>query len=201
VTDVDARLVAALREQLARRPHGARRVGWKVGRGERERIGRETAVGHLTSATVLEPGSTYVGGGGALHADAELALELGDEQTIAGFAVALELVDLGGGGDASAVVAGNVFHRAVAFGEPQPTLPDGLRAALVVNGEVRASSAVAEDPNATVRTVARLLATVEEQLLAGDRLISGSIVQVPVAPGDVVVADLGALGSVELAVA
>ena len=39
---------------------GAERVGWKLGVGERERIGGELAVGHLTSATRLDPGATYV---------------------------------------------------------------------------------------------------------------------------------------------
>ena len=37
-----------------------------------------------------------------------------------------------------------------------------------------------------------------EQLRAGDLLITGSLVQVRVAAGDEVVADLGALGSVGL---
>ena len=46
--------------------------------------------------------------------------------------------------------------------------------------------------------VAVLLAAAGEQLRAGDLLISGSVVQVPVAAGDEVVADLGPLGSVGL---
>lgn len=37
--------VGALREQLAHRPSGAKRVGWKVGAVERERIGGESAAG------------------------------------------------------------------------------------------------------------------------------------------------------------
>ena len=59
MTDGDPRLASALRRQLARRPDAARRVGWKVGRGDRERIGGEIVVGHLTSATLLEPGGSY----------------------------------------------------------------------------------------------------------------------------------------------
>jgi 2-keto-4-pentenoate hydratase len=39
---------------------------------------------------------------------------------------------------------------------------------------------------------------VDLRLEAGDRLIMGSIVQVAVAPGDEVVAELGALGRVRL---
>ena len=53
---VPPRLVAALRQQLARQPSGAGRVGWKYGSGESERIGDEIAVGSLTTATTLEEG-------------------------------------------------------------------------------------------------------------------------------------------------
>jgi hypothetical protein len=194
-------MAAALGEQLARRPQGAMRVGWKIGRGERESIGGEAAVGHLTSATVLEPGSMYRGGDGDLHADAELAIELGMEETIVGYGVALELVDLAGSDHAAAVVAANVFHRAVAFGRMQPALPSGLEARLVVNGELRAAAPVTEDPEGTVRAAARLLRAVGESILPGDRLISGSIVQVPIEAGAVVLAEMGKLGHVELAVA
>jgi hypothetical protein len=63
VTEVDPRLVAALTEQLSRwrmaLAHGAERVGWKLGMGEGERIGPGPVIGHLTSATRLEPGAAY----------------------------------------------------------------------------------------------------------------------------------------------
>jgi 2-keto-4-pentenoate hydratase len=39
-----------------------------------------------------------------------------------------------------------------------------------------------------------------ERLAEGDRVITGSIVQVPIQRGDEVAADLGALGSVRLTV-
>ncbi len=67
--NVDPRLIAALRAQLARRRKDAGRVGWKYGSGEAERIRGEIAVGNLTTATTLEDGETYRGGGD-LHADA-----------------------------------------------------------------------------------------------------------------------------------
>jgi 2-keto-4-pentenoate hydratase len=108
---VDPRLVGALAVQLERwraaLRGGAERVGWKLGMGDGERIGDEVAVGHLTSATLLDPGATYGGGGDvALHADAEVALWLGRDvppgadpvavaEAIAGYGVALEVVDLG----------------------------------------------------------------------------------------------------------
>jgi 2-keto-4-pentenoate hydratase len=51
-----------------------------------------------------------------------------------------------------------------------------------------------------VAAIARLLAALGERLEPGDRLITGSIVQVPVAAGDLVAADLGLLGRVEVMV-
>jgi 2-keto-4-pentenoate hydratase len=52
----------------------------------------------------------------------------------------------------------------------------------------------------SVRSAAALLGAVGVRLQAGDRLITGSIVQVPIGPGDHVLADLGELGSVELTI-
>jgi hypothetical protein len=201
VSAVDPRLVAALREQLASRPPGAARVGWKYGSGEGERIGDEIAVGHLTSATTLEDGSTYRGGGGDLHGDAELAVELGDGGAIARYGAALELVDLSDGGGPEAVVAGNVYHRAVAFGPFADAAPPGLQGALLVDGEPRAAGPAPDDVEERIQAMARVLEAVGESLRAGDRVISGLIVQVPVQAGDEVVADLGALGRVALRIA
>ena len=198
---VDARLVEALREQLRRRPRDAGRVGWKVGAGERERIGGSIAVGHLTSATLLQPGATYCDGGGDLRADAELAVEIGGNATIAGYGAALELVDLAGTDGAEAVVAANVFHRAVAFGPIRKDLPRDVDGAIVVNGERQARAPARVRAAELVDAVARVLAAVGERLEAGDRVITGSIVQVPVASGDDVVADLASLGRVGLAIA
>ena len=198
---VDPRLVAALRKQLASRPPGAARVGWKYGSGEGERIGDEIGVGHLTSATTLEDGSTYRGGGGDLHADAELAVEVGPDGRIVRYAAALELVDLAGDDPPEEVVATNVWHRAVAFGPFVDTLPQGLEGALVVEGERRATGPVPHDAADRVAAVERVLAAAGERLEPGDRLITGLIVNTPVASGDEVVADLGELGSVRLRVA
>ena len=202
MNEVDARLVSALREQLRRRPTAARRVGWKVGRGDRERIGGEIAVGHLTSATLLRPGDVYADGA-TLHADAEVALELGDAQAISGYRAALEIVDLDLelDGDAQAVIESNIFHRAVAFGPARRTLPGPIEAKLLVDGVLRAAAPVAEDFAATVLKVARILGAAGETLRAGDRVITGSVVQVPITGGDEVVADFGALGRVQVAIA
>jgi 2-keto-4-pentenoate hydratase len=94
-----------------------------------------------------------------------------------------------------------VFHRAFALGALDRSLPaGGVEGRLVVNGEVRASAAAPHDLAGLVCAVAALLDAVGERLQAGDRLITGSVVQVPIAAGDHVVADLGALGAVDVAV-
>src|SRR5215210_1295920 len=80
-SEVDPRLASALAAQLgmwrASLAGGAQRVGWKLGMGDRERIGPGPVIGHLTSATVLPAGAIFqVAGIAELHADAEVALEL-----------------------------------------------------------------------------------------------------------------------------
>jgi hypothetical protein len=197
MTAVDSRLVSALEEQQRRRPDAAR-VGWKLGIGERERLGG-ISVGSLTSATVLEPGSEYRAEDGALHADAEIAVRIGANGEIDGYAPALELVDLGGPrDDAYWAIAANVFHRAVAFGPSCDDLPARVEGALAVNGEVRLSRSAETDLDARFGEARRVLAAAGENLQPGDQVITGNIVQVPVGPGDLVEADLGALGKVAL---
>lgn len=218
VPTIDPRLRAALAVQLewwrAALRGGAERVGWKLGMGDRERIGDEVALGHLTSATLLEPGAVHhAGGGGQLHADAEVAFRLGRDldpgadpaaarRAIDGVGVALEIVDLSSPpGDPESVVAANVLHRAVAFGPVRSAPPaGGIHARLLVNGRALASAAAADDVADRLAAAARLLGAMGERLLAGDRVITGSVVQVPVAVGDQVVADMGAFGRVGLSI-
>ena len=99
------------------------------------------------------------------------------------------------------VVAANVYHRAFALGPLNRSWPlSDVEARLTINGEVRASSAAEQDIADLVCSVAALLGGMGERLQAGDRMIMGSIVQVPLAPGDQVIAELGALGRVQLTV-
>jgi 2-keto-4-pentenoate hydratase len=208
--------VAALAVQLegwrATLRGGAVRVGWKLGVGDGERIGGELAVGHLTSATLLESGASYSAGDtGDLRADVEVAFEIGRptgpgdpaaDPALGAVGVALELVDLDGPPDGpEAVVAANIFHRAVAFGPFRPPpLPPGVQGRLLVNGRVAGSAPVAADVAGRLGAAARVLAAAGERLQPGDRVITGSVAQVPVRPGDRVAADLGRLGRVELSI-
>jgi 2-keto-4-pentenoate hydratase len=219
VDDIDPRLRAALRLQLdgwrAMLAAGAERVGWKLGVGERERIGAGPVLGHLTSATRLKDGAALrAGNAGELHADAELAIHLGRDvearadrvavlDAIDGFGAALEIVDLAvPDEDPQAIVAANVFHRAFALGGLEGSLPAGeVEGRLLVDGEVRARGEVVRDVVEAVCAAATVLAATGERLQAGDHLITGAIVQIPVRPGDQVTADLGPLGRVGLRIA
>jgi 2-keto-4-pentenoate hydratase len=216
---VDPRLIAALAAQLRVRRRvlrtGVAHVGWKLGIGDAERIAGEIAVGHLTSATLRATESTFHSVDAvAPHADAEIFLEIGRElppnptadearRAISAYGGALELVDLAGAQDGpEAVIAGNIFHRAVAFGPCQPELPaDGLDLRMLVNGEVRAAARATDDLAARLSAAARVLDAVHERIRTGDRVITGSVVQVAVSKRDHVVADFGPLGCVQLAIA
>lgn len=218
VAKIDPRLAGALAAQFeqwrAALHSGAERVGWKLGMGEGERIGDEVAIGHLTSVSLLDPGAAYHAGSAIdLRADAEVALQVGRavapdgdpvaaREAISGFGVALEVVDLGRPlDDPVSVVATNVFHRAVAFGPFRPVLPaEEVDGRLVVNGQVVASAAAANDLADRVCAAARLLGAMGERLQPGDRIITGSVVQVPIKIGDQVLAEMGALGKVQLSI-
>jgi 2-keto-4-pentenoate hydratase len=216
---IDPRLRAAMREQLAHRrvtlAAGADHIGWKLGVGERESIGGSIAVGYLTTATRLRANSEYLadGLGADLHADVELAVRLGSDLdprggadavigAIDAYAVALEIVDLAPFlREAEAVVATNVFHRAVAFGPHKPPLLHGpAKTTARINGQVHDDvvTDVAVGPRLIDAT--RILAAVEQRMCHGDWIITGSIIQVPVATGDVVEAEIERLGSTRLTV-
>ena len=220
---VDEFVLDGLHEQLeswrAELKGGARRVGWKIGLNVPEiqqKLGlREAVIGFLTSATQLESGGAYAGGDAvALKAEPEIAIRLGRDlpgnadaesarEAIAGLGPAIELVDVGRPpGDAQAIIAANIFHRAFALGPSQPALPaEGVEAEVTVNGERRAHAPAPDDFTEVVTLVARLLEAAGVHLCEGDTIIGGSLTdQVDVAPGDVVTADLGRLGRVELSV-
>jgi 2-keto-4-pentenoate hydratase len=220
---VDSRLAAALELQLsdwrAALCAGAQRVGWKLGMGDRERIGDGPVIGHLTSESRLPPGGVYRGPGvtsdprlpaggvyrGAgddLAADAEVAVLIGAGGGIAGYAAALEICDLGGDGPPEAIVAANVFHRALALsGAVERRIEGGVEATLTVNGARAGAGHSAADLADRVRAAGGLLLEMGEELRPGDWNITGSVAQVPIEPGDEVIADLGPLGRVGLFIA
>jgi 2-keto-4-pentenoate hydratase len=138
------------------------RVGWKVGLNiaEMEEVmGTEPVFGYLTSATRLEPGSTFhTRGVRTLRAESEVAVELGrvvrpvdDPETVraavAGLATALELVDVDPPVDGfEEVVADNAYHRVFVLG-PTRRIAPGTRLVSTcrVNGELRDLGTTSED--------------------------------------------------------
>jgi 2-keto-4-pentenoate hydratase len=131
----------------------------------------------------------------ASHADVEVVAIVGSDE----LAVALELVELARPpGGVEALIATNVMHRAFALG---PTGTEPGEARLHVNGAIAAAAPATGDHRATVEAIDRVLHAVGERLLPGDRILTGSVVQVPVAPGDQVVAEIDGLGSASLTVA
>jgi 2-keto-4-pentenoate hydratase len=221
--EIDPRVVAGLRRQhkgwRALLGNGAERVGWKIGINDprvQERLEiTEPVIGFLTSAsTVADGGSHPVEGMEKPFLEPEVAIELRrdveggaavDEAlaAIESLGPAIELVDVPQiPDDLEAVLAGNVFHRAVVFG---PTRQDvalsGLTVGMRVNGEERAGGPAAVDLAETIRLVADLLGSCGERLLAGDRIIAGSLTApLPVTPGDAVELELGELGLVGLSI-
>jgi 2-keto-4-pentenoate hydratase len=211
-------LDAALRSQLDawRRTlaDGAGQVGWKVAAsipGIADDDGADGLVfGYLTSATVLSAGGRLTAGPTVgLAAEVELAILVSRDVTatggkgwyeaVGGLAVALEIVEVDHNASMHAAVTSNVFHRAVAFGPLRgDDASDSLTAQLKIDGQVVATQRVQVDPAQTVLTMAQLLAAVDQELQAGDLIIGGSLIHVPIEPNHEVTASLEGLGEIAL---
>ncbi len=198
-------LLTRRRELLAQ---GSEPIGWKVGfnvRATQERLGIDAPLaGFLTTDSLLVDGDTWsLGDQGEVIVESEVALEVGpDGRSIAALFPALELADqpdleL----EIEQILAGNIFHRAVAFGPRVETREPGA-ARILVNGEEQhtvPAERTGTRLEAMVEAVAARLADAGEELRAGDRIITG-IIAPPhePAPGDTVRLELEALGGIEL---
>jgi 2-keto-4-pentenoate hydratase len=198
-----AALLIRRREILAQ---GAEPLGWKVGFNLPEfqrKLGIDAPLaGFLTTDGLLEDGAEWsLSDRGEVVVESEVAVEIGDDgRSIAALLPALELAnppDLDQ--DVETILAGNIFHRAVAFGPRVETrAPGGAR--ILVGGEVRHE---VDDAGARleemVDAVASRLAEVDEELRAGDRIITGVLAPPHKAePGDTVRLELSKVGGVEL---
>jgi 2-keto-4-pentenoate hydratase len=198
-------LLMRRREFLAQ---GAEPVGWKVGfnvPSTQERLGIDAPLaGFLTTESLLEDGGSWsLKDDGDVIVESEVALEIGaDGRSIAALFPALELadepdLDL----EIEQILAGNIFHRAVAFGPRVEAEAPGA-ARILVNGEeqhtVPAADTV-ERLEAMVEAIAARLEAAGEELRPGDRIITGIIAPPYRArPGDTVRLELEELGGVEL---
>jgi 2-keto-4-pentenoate hydratase len=206
----DQRIADGLNEQLAswraELQGGATRVGWKIGfnlPAVQEMFGvEEPAIGYLTSATLLDDGAGFSAAGTTqLVVEPEIAVEIAEDGGIGGYAPAIELADMDRPlDDLQAIVAEDIFHRGVIFGDFRPDPGGPPRARAVINGEERAAAQAPEDYfDGVVELGSRLLGEQGESLRPRDRIICGIITPiVPVEPGDAVSVDFGPLGSLGL---
>jgi 2-keto-4-pentenoate hydratase len=205
---------------------GAELIGWKLAFGTRDAqatLGIDgPVVGHLTDATVLDPGASCpVGEWERPVLEAELAIYLtadlsaGAGATDAAAAIgaigpAIELADADTPPERlTEVIAGDIFHRAVMLPDEERRRagPDSKGLSVVVSrdGEECARN---DDPLATVGELPRLvlnaaayLEAFGDSLRAGQVLISGSTVPlVPLEPGQRLSYRLEPIGSLELGV-
>ncbi len=141
--------------------------------------------------------SVSLAGWGAPAVEVELAVRIGDDGAIAGLAPALELVDLDiSFDDIEPVLAGNICHRHVVFGEEVTGAdPMALAAIVTKDGGVVAEGRLTKDPAVTVAFVRSYLAAHGTALEPGQRIICGSVVPpVAVAPGDALDVSFGPFG-------
>ena len=184
------------REILAQ---GAEPIGWKVGFNVPEiqqKLSLDAPLaGFLTTDSLLEDSwSDY-----PIVVESEVAVELGpDGRSIAALLPALELadppdLDL----DIEQILAGNIFHRAVAFGPRVETTEPGS-GRILVNGEEQ-HSVKPGGLEQMVEAVAARLEAAGEKLRLGERIITGVLAPPYEAQeGDTVRLELDELGGVEL---
>jgi 2-keto-4-pentenoate hydratase len=215
MTDRDPTATAAavtrgMRAQLARREAalaaGAAPVGWKIGFNSpaiQEHFGlTDAVVGFMVDTGVSSDGATVsLAGWVAPAVEVEVAVRVGADGEVVGLAPALELVDLDiSFDDIEPVLAGNIWHRGVIFGDEVPGVdPLAMVAAVTEAGEVVAEGRLTEEPATTAAFVRRYLASHGAELREGDRIIAGSVVApVSVAPGDELSVSFGPLGSLSV---
>ena len=178
---------------------GAKPVGWKVGFNVPEiqqKLGIDAPLaGFLTTDSLIEDSwDDY-----PVVVESEVAVEIGDDgRSIVALLPALELadppdLDL----EIEQILAGNIFHRAVAFG-PRVETTDPGAGRILVNGEEQ-HAVKPEGLERMVQAVAARLEAAGEELRAGERIITGVLAPPYEAKeGDTVRLELEALGGVEL---
>ena len=160
--------------------------------------------GFLSSDGLLEDGATWsLADDGEVVVESEVAVELGhDARSVVALLPALELTDPPDLSlDVETILAGNIFHRAVAFGARAETAAPGA-ARILINGEEQHALA-AEDTGARlhemVEVVSGRLAQAGEELRPGELIITGVLAPPHAArPGDVVRLEIDDVGGVEL---
>jgi 2-keto-4-pentenoate hydratase len=177
---------------------GARQVGWKVGVGSPAGMQRlqiaEPLVGFLLDRTLLpNDAEVDLGQWRAPFAEAEVAAIMGTDpapnsdgesvwDAVEGIVPAIELADVHPQPEhPEAVLAGNIFHRAFITGShPQRRMVDDCSATIRVNRRepvhVVDLQALTGRLDRVLMTVANVAAAYGRGLLAGDVVLTGSII-------------------------
>jgi 2-keto-4-pentenoate hydratase len=206
---MDPRILRGTKRMLAglqaERDAGAEHIGWKVGFGSPAGMATlgidRPLVGYLTAGRQLGPGATVaVGDWTRPLLEAEIAAylerDVGPAATpdealaaVGGWSLAIELADLDHPpGDVEEILAGNVYHRHVLFGEVVRDRRE-LGVSVARDGvEVAATDHPDElvgELGWVLATTASTLAASGGALAAGDVVITGSMVPpIDIAPGE-----------------
>jgi 2-oxo-3-hexenedioate decarboxylase len=202
-------VAAGMRAQLARRDaelaEGAEPLGWKIGinvPAVQERLGIDApVVGYMTSRSPVEPGGQAdVSGWSTPMLEPEVAIRVGEDGRAASLAPAIELVDVDlPFDDVEAILAGNIFHRAVVLGDERPRDSAAGRCRVLVDGEEAATVPVECDVEGTIAHVAAFLELYGARLSPGEVIIAGSLTApLPVTPGSRIEVEVGELGAVSV---
>jgi 2-keto-4-pentenoate hydratase len=199
-----------MRVLLARRAAdlagGSTPVGWKIGinvAALQEHFGLAgPVVGCLTSATVIEPGTTVdLTGWQRPMLEVEVAVRVGSDGGVGTLAPALELVDLDLPFEhIGPILEGNIFHRGVVLGPEQTGLDlPALDVAVQRRGAEVAAGSLSEAPARTIEVVRAFLETHGTTLDPGQRIICGSMISpMAVEPGDHLQVGFGPLGDMTI---
>ena len=205
-----AAVTRGMQAQLARREAalaaGAAPVGWKIGFNTpaiQAHFGlTDAVVGFMVDTGVSPDGaSVSLAGWVAPAVEVEVAVRVGADGEVVGLAPALELVDLDiSFDDIEPVLAGNICHRGVIFGDEIPGVDPWAMVAVVTRaGEVVGEGRLTEEPATTAAFVRTYLASHGAELREGDRIIAGSVVApVAVTPGDELSVSFGPLGDLSV---
>lgn len=203
----DPRVVAGLvRQNVVRRgilESGASRLGWKVGFGAPAGLDlmqiSAPLLGFMTDQTVMDTGSTVDVGAWergvvefevAVYMGSDLGPDASDSEAraaVRALGPSIELADVNLPVSADGVediVASNIFHRGVIFGDSDSGRSginlDGLVARILVDGKEFATTteleAITGQYPSVVATVASTLAAHGERLREGDVIITGSVI-------------------------
>lgn len=208
-----------LAQRFAVLESGGRTIGWKLGFGAPAWLEKFDLSGPLLGflpESRSHPSGATVSCAGWVRAVAEpeIAVYIGRDiedpsraaDAVSGLGAAIELADVDPPpDDLEETLAGNIFHRAVILGEPDPglsTLDVGmLRARVHVDGSEVADTTDLQTLTGNLSEIlghaAALLASAGERLRAGEVVIAGSVVPpIEISPGSEVSYELSPLDPV-----